>query len=60
MPYDQKCHDLAEHFLRDHPRCKTLHPEQYRGYVRDLAEELQAVAENFEIPEDGLQRIAAE
>ena len=36
---DEKCWELAEHFLSDDPRVKNLNPTEYRMHVQGLAEE---------------------
>lgn len=49
---DEKCWELAEHFLSDHPRTKKLTPAEYRLHVEGLAEEFQYAAENYSLPEE--------
>lgn len=49
---DEKCWELAEHFLSDNPRVKNLNPTEYRMHVQGLAEEFQFAAENYSLPEE--------
>lgn len=54
MSYDQKCAELAEHFLYDEP-CRD-NPVLYRSHIDSLTEAIQsAVAEWFMFDMEKLQ-----
>jgi hypothetical protein len=41
VSYDTKCHELAEHFLGDHPYLND------KGHVEELAETIQQAIEDW-------------
>ena len=56
LTVDTRVYDFAEAWLAANGLTHTLAQGEFQRLVADLAEDIQIVVENFEIPEEGLPR----